>query len=59
VRKTLQAYPMMPSLKRMIAYFHADPEWVHVRPPLVNLADEKWASLLAQLETIGFRVAPR
>jgi 4-hydroxy-tetrahydrodipicolinate synthase len=59
VRKTVQGYPMIPSLKRMIAYFHDDPEWVHVRPPLVDLADDKWAALRAQLEAIGFRVAPR
>src|SRR6476661_10701966 len=32
-RKTIQAYPMVPALKRIVAHFHNDPDWAAVRPP--------------------------
>src|SRR5271154_3660982 len=35
LRKALQAYPMIPALKRIVAHFHDDLEWSAVRPPLV------------------------
>ncbi len=59
VRKTIQAFPMVPSLKRLIAHFHDDAEWVHVRPPMVKLGDDKWQKLLAELNAVGFAVAPK
>ena len=34
LRKALQAYPMVPALKRIVAHFHNDPDWAAVRPPL-------------------------
>ncbi len=37
MRKTMQAYPMVPALKRVVAHFHDDPDWAAVRPPLVPL----------------------
>ena len=36
VRKTMQAYPMVPALKRVVAHFHDDPDWAAVRPPLTR-----------------------
>ena len=36
-RKTIQAYPMVPALKRIVAHFHNDPDWAAVRPPMVPL----------------------
>jgi 4-hydroxy-tetrahydrodipicolinate synthase len=59
VRKTVQAYPMIPALKRMMAHFHGDPAWVTPRPPLMTLGDDKGAALVADLEAIDFAVAPR
>ena len=35
-RKTIQAYPMVPALKRIVAHFHHDPDWAAVRPPMVR-----------------------
>src|SRR3977135_2650603 len=30
-RKTIQAYPMVPALKRIVAHFHTHPQWATVR----------------------------
>jgi 4-hydroxy-tetrahydrodipicolinate synthase len=54
VRKTMQAYPMVPALKRVIAHFHGDPLWAAVRPPLVALDTGQSAALIADLAKIGF-----
>ncbi|HEY1259755.1 MAG TPA: dihydrodipicolinate synthase family protein, partial [Stellaceae bacterium] len=37
LRKTMQAYPMVPALKRVVAHFRGDPGWAAVRPPMVPL----------------------
>ena len=53
-RKTIQAYPMVPALKRIVAHFRNDPDWATVRPPMVPLSDAQSTSLLADLARIGF-----
>src|SRR3954451_19768472 len=60
-RKTIQAYPMVPALKRIVAHFHNDPEWAAVRPPMVPLDEAQSKALLADLAKIGFTLgeAPR
>ena len=58
-RKTIQAYPMVPALKRIVAHFHHDPDWAAVRPPMVPLSDAQSASLLADLAKIGFTLGER
>lgn len=58
VRMTIQAYPMIPALKRMVEHFHEGPGWRQTRPPLVVLDDERWAKLKADLEAVDFAVAP-
>lgn len=59
VRKTIQAYPLVPALKRLMAHFHNDEGMSHVRPPLVRLPDEKWKTLLDEVTAINFKIAPR
>jgi 4-hydroxy-tetrahydrodipicolinate synthase len=59
VRKTMQAYPMVPALKRVVAHFHNDPAWAAVRPPLVPLDRAQSAALIADLVRIGFRLGER
>jgi 4-hydroxy-tetrahydrodipicolinate synthase len=59
VRKTLQAYPMVPALKRVVAHFHDDPDWAAVRPPMVPLDEAQSAALLADLAKIGFTLGER
>jgi 4-hydroxy-tetrahydrodipicolinate synthase len=53
-RKTIQAYPMVPALKRIVAHFHNDPDWAAVRPPMVKLPEAQAQALLADLAKIGF-----
>ena len=54
LRKTVQAYPMVPALKRVVAHFHSDPAWTAVRPPLMPLNEAQSAALIADLGKIGF-----
>jgi len=58
-RKTIQAYPMVPALKRIVAHFHNDPDWAAVRPPMTRLSDAQSAALLADLAKIGFTLGER
>ena len=58
-RKTIQAYPMVPALKRIVAHFHSDPDWAAVRPPMTALTDAQSKALLADLAKIGFTLGER
>jgi 4-hydroxy-tetrahydrodipicolinate synthase len=58
-RKTIQAYPMVPALKRIVAHFHNDPDWAAVRPPMTALTNAQSNSLLADLGKIGFTLGER
>jgi 4-hydroxy-tetrahydrodipicolinate synthase len=59
VRKTIQAYPMVPALKRIVAQFHNDPDWAAVRPPMVPLSEAQSKALLGDLAKIGFTLGER
>jgi 4-hydroxy-tetrahydrodipicolinate synthase len=59
VRKTIQAYPMVPALKRIVAHFHHDPDWAAVRPPMTRLDAAQSAALIADLAKIGFTLGER
>jgi 4-hydroxy-tetrahydrodipicolinate synthase len=59
LRKALQAYPMVPALKRIVAHYHNDPSWAAVRPPLVPLDRAQSAALIADLGRIGFMLGER
>jgi 4-hydroxy-tetrahydrodipicolinate synthase len=59
VRKTIQAYPMVPALKRIVAHFHNDAEWAAVRPPMERLSDAQSKALIADLEKIGYSLGER
>ena len=50
---------MIPALKAIVAHHARDPEWVHVRPPLVALGPEQQAALNASLAEIGFAMPGR
>ena len=58
-RKTIQAYPMVPALKRIVAHFHNDPDWAAVRPPMTPLGAAQAKALLADLAKIGFTLGER
>jgi 4-hydroxy-tetrahydrodipicolinate synthase len=59
LRKAMQAYPMVPALKRVVAHFRNDPGWVAVRPPMTPLDPAQSAALLADLERLGFTLGER
>jgi 4-hydroxy-tetrahydrodipicolinate synthase len=59
VRKALQAYPMVPALKRVVAHFHNDPDWAAVRPPMVPLDPAQSSALIADLARLGFSLGER
>jgi 4-hydroxy-tetrahydrodipicolinate synthase len=54
IRGTFQKFPMIPALKAAIAHYGNDPAWATVRPPLVNLAPDAAAALVAELDRRGF-----
>jgi len=58
-RKTIQAYPMVPALKRIVAHFHHDPDWAAVRPPMTALSEAQSKALLGDLARIGFTLGER
>ena len=59
LRNALQAYPMVPALKRVVAHYHNDPNWAAVRPPLVPLSQAQSAALIADLVKLGFTLGER
>ncbi|MBV8935276.1 MAG: dihydrodipicolinate synthase family protein [Alphaproteobacteria bacterium] len=59
LRKALQAYPMVPALKRIVAHFHGDPQWAAVRPPMVPLDEAQSSALIADLAKLGFTLGER
>jgi 4-hydroxy-tetrahydrodipicolinate synthase len=59
LRNALQAYPMVPALKRVVAHYHDDPAWATVRPPLVPLDAAQSAALIADLEKLSFSLGER
>lgn len=59
VRNTLQRYPMVPALKRVVAHFHDDPAWAAVRPPMLPLDQAQSTALIADLAKIGFSLGER
>jgi len=59
IRKAIQAYPMVPALKRIVAHFHNDPDWATVRPPMTALTKAQSAALLADLAKLGFTLGER
>src|SRR5256886_4417257 len=46
---------MIAALKQAIAMYRNDPEWIRVRPPLIELTTEQAKLLAAELQAIGFR----
>jgi 4-hydroxy-tetrahydrodipicolinate synthase len=59
LRNALQAHPMVPALKRVVAHYHNDPNWAAVRPPLVPLSQAQSAVLIADLGKLGFTLGER
>jgi 4-hydroxy-tetrahydrodipicolinate synthase len=57
LRRTIDAYPMIPALKQILAHFRNEPAWTAVRPPLVRLTRPDAQALIANLEQRKFALA--
>lgn len=57
MRKTIQARPMIPMLKAIVAHFTNDPGWTRVRPPFLPLnAAEAQAGIAELTKEYGFKL---
>ena len=57
LRKAIQAFPMIPALKALIAHYRRDPEWASVRPPFVALPAAEVDKVIRTLaDTHGFKL---
>ena len=57
LRKAIQAYPMIPALKEIMAQRNGDPAWRRIRPPLSALDAEQAAGLTRDLARLAFPMA--
>ena len=58
-RKIVEGYPVIPSLKTVLAELHGAPAWANVRAPLMRLKDEPRRALFDALAADGFAPARR
>jgi 4-hydroxy-tetrahydrodipicolinate synthase len=56
VRRTIQAFPLIPAIKATLAHHSGDAAWSRVRPPLVELDAAQQAQLAAQLQALDFQM---
>ena len=57
LRKAIQAYPMIPALKAIIAHYRQDPSWARLRPPFTDLSAADAAKAIQTLaEAHGFKL---
>ncbi|WP_114639022.1 dihydrodipicolinate synthase family protein [Polynucleobacter necessarius] len=54
VRGVFAKYQMIAGMKTAVAHYSKDPEWLRVRPPLMQLTPEDQAKLLSELKQINF-----
>jgi 4-hydroxy-tetrahydrodipicolinate synthase len=58
IRKAIQAYPMIPALKAIIAHYRSDAGWAQVRPPFMPLPAPDAMRVVGTLaETHGFTIS--
>ncbi len=58
IRQTVQAFPVIPAVKAIVAHFHDAPEWRTVKPPLTPLGEGDTRELLGNLARLDFSMAP-
>jgi 4-hydroxy-tetrahydrodipicolinate synthase len=57
LRRAIQAYPMIPALKAIIAHYRQDPDWARLRPPFTDLPATDAAKAIETLaQAHGFRL---
>tara|TARA_R110002012_G_scaffold99470_1_gene237453 strand:- start:3300 stop:4229 length:930 start_codon:yes stop_codon:yes gene_type:complete len=56
IRDLFEKYPLIPAMKAATAYFSGDDDWRRMRPPLVELENNKASELVFALKERGFRM---
>ena len=57
LRKAIQAFPMIPALKALIAHYRQDPGWAKMRPPFTELPAADAEKLIRTLaDAHGFKL---
>jgi 4-hydroxy-tetrahydrodipicolinate synthase len=57
LRKAIQAFPMIPALKALIAHYRGDPAWAKVRPPFTELPAAEADKVIRTLaDSHGFKL---
>jgi 4-hydroxy-tetrahydrodipicolinate synthase len=56
VRKVLELRPTIPLMKHLLADALREPDWRHVRPPLLPLPDVEAAAIKSELDALGWRI---
>lgn len=51
LRTAMQAHPMIPLLKAIVAHYRSDPQWSNVRPPFEPLDQTYAARIIAELKS--------
>jgi len=54
VRAVFAKYQMIAGMKTAVAHYSKDPDWLRVRPPLMQLSADQQAQLLSELQEINF-----
>ncbi|MDX1594201.1 MAG: dihydrodipicolinate synthase family protein [Gammaproteobacteria bacterium] len=57
IRRAIEAYPMIPAVKALLARIHGTPGWQRVRPPLVALDEAAATPLWRDAAAAGLGVA--
>ena len=56
IRNIFQGFAMIPALKAATAHYSSDPDWLTVRPPIVELDRDSLAQLQQQLSAAEFEM---
>ncbi|RUR36667.1 dihydrodipicolinate synthase family protein [Vreelandella populi] len=56
VRDLFEKYPLIPGMKAATAYFSGKDAWRRVRPPLVELEEQRASELVSALKATGFQM---
>jgi len=56
IRKIVQARPVIPAMKALLAHWSGDQVWANVRPPLRSFPQDQAAMLDRELRDAGFRI---